>query len=57
MAISPDDEVRAAAIEQVRKLRDLHGGRIPRHALMQGMGGLEVPTAPATGFRVSCPRR
>jgi putative restriction endonuclease len=45
MAISPDDEVRAAAIAQVRHLRDLYGGRIPRHTLMEGvtLGGQRIP--------------
>lgn len=32
-----DAEVRAAALEKVRQLRDEHGGWIPRDALMQGI--------------------
>jgi len=37
MANSLDDELRAAAPAQVRRLRDLYGGRIPRAALMDGI--------------------
>lgn len=37
MHSSLDDAVRAAAIAKVRQLRDLHGGRIPRSALMEGV--------------------
>jgi putative restriction endonuclease len=39
------DEVRAAAMAKVRRLRDLHGSRIPRSALMEGVtvGGQRVP--------------
>lgn len=36
-AILPDDEVRAAALATVRRLRDLHGGRIPAEALRDGI--------------------
>ena len=45
MPDSLDDAIRAAAIEQVRRLRDLYGGRIPRAALMEGvtLGGQRVP--------------
>ncbi|HTI65223.1 MAG TPA: HNH endonuclease [Gemmatimonadaceae bacterium] len=45
MASSIDDDLRAAAIEQVRRLRELHGGRIPRSALMDGiaLGGQRIP--------------
>jgi putative restriction endonuclease len=45
MAISVDDEVRAAALTQIRRLRDLYGGRIPRDALMEGVtvSGQRVP--------------
>ena len=45
MPSSLDDEIRAAAIEQVRRLRDSYGGRIPRHALMEGItvGGQRIP--------------
>jgi putative restriction endonuclease len=45
MASSVDDEVRAAAFALVRQLRDLHGGRIPRSALMDGitLGGQRIP--------------
>lgn len=32
-----DDVVRAAALAKVRQLREVHGGRIPRAALMQGV--------------------
>jgi putative restriction endonuclease len=32
-----DDEIRAAALAQVRRLRDTYGGRIPRSALMEGI--------------------
>jgi putative restriction endonuclease len=32
-----DDEVRAAALVQVKRLRDRYGGRIPRSALMEGI--------------------
>lgn len=40
-----DDEVRAAALSQVRRLRDRHGGRIPRAALMEGitLQGVRIP--------------
>ena len=37
MASSLDDEVRAAAMAQVRRLRDIYGGRIPRSELMEGI--------------------
>src|ERR1041385_8846125 len=42
---SIDDELRGAAIVQVRRLRDLHGGRIPRSALMGGVAvdGHRIP--------------
>jgi putative restriction endonuclease len=45
MASSVDDELRAAAMAQVRRLRDLNGSRIPRSALMEGVtvGGQRVP--------------
>ncbi len=45
MASSVDDDVRAAAFALVRKLRDLHGGRIPRAALMEGvtLGNERIP--------------
>lgn len=41
----PDDVVRAAAIMRTRQLRDTYGGRIPRAALMEGVGiyGQRVP--------------
>jgi putative restriction endonuclease len=32
-----DSEIRAAALEKVRQLRDINGGRIPRAALMEGV--------------------
>jgi putative restriction endonuclease len=40
-----DDELRAAATAQVRRLLDLHARRIPRSALMEGVtvGGQRVP--------------
>lgn len=37
MTIFRDDEVRAAALVHVKRLRDRHGGRIPRSALMEGI--------------------
>jgi putative restriction endonuclease len=37
MANTIDDEIRAAAMAQVRYLRDLYGGRIPRSSLMEGI--------------------
>lgn len=45
MPSSLDDEVRAAAMAQVRRLRDLYGGRIPRTALMEGvsLNGQRIP--------------
>src|SRR5690606_34446188 len=45
MISSLDAEVRAAAIERVRRLRDVYGGRIPRSALMEGVTirGQRVP--------------
>ena len=45
MANSLDDEIRAAAMAQVRRLRDLYGGRIPRSALMEGVSvrGQRIP--------------
>jgi len=45
MSSSVDDEVRAAAMAQVRQLRDIHGGRIPRSALMAGVSlrGQRIP--------------
>ena len=45
MASSLDDEIRAAAVAQVRRLRDLYGGRIPRSALMEGISvrGQRIP--------------
>lgn len=45
MASAFDDEIRAAAMAQVRRLRDLYGGRIPRSALMEGvsLGGQRIP--------------
>jgi len=45
MRDSPDDEIRAAAMARVRRLRDLHGGRIPRSALMEGItiAGRRIP--------------
>ena len=40
-----DAEIRAAALEKVRQLRDIHGGRIPREALMGGVtiNGERIP--------------
>jgi hypothetical protein len=32
-----DDEVRGAALAKVQHLRELHAGRIPRAALMEGV--------------------
>lgn len=45
MPFSLDDEIRAAAMEQVRHLRELYGGRIPRSALMDGVpvAGRRIP--------------
>lgn len=45
MPNSVDDEIRSAAIAQVRQLRELYGGRIPRSALMDGIiyGGQRIP--------------
>lgn len=45
MPFSLDDEIRAAAMEQVRHLRELYGGRIPRSALMDGVtvAGQRIP--------------
>lgn len=45
MADSADDEIRAAALTQVRILRDKYGGRIPRTALMEGivLHGQRIP--------------
>lgn len=45
MTIPTDDEVRAAAIAQVSRLRNLYGGRIPRAALMEGivLNGTRIP--------------
>lgn len=45
MPSSLDDEIRAAAIEHVRRIRDLYGGRIPRQVLMDGIiiAGERVP--------------
>lgn len=45
MTTTLDDEIRAAAMEQVRRLRDTTGGRIPRAALMDGVfvRGARVP--------------
>jgi putative restriction endonuclease len=45
MSFSLDDEVRAAAIAQVRHLREVYAGRIPRSALMEGIviRGQRVP--------------
>ena len=45
MSSSVDDDVRAAAMAQVRQLRDIHGGRIPRSALMAGVSlrGQRIP--------------
>jgi putative restriction endonuclease len=45
MPNSLDDEIRAAAMAQVRRLRDLNGGRIPRSALMEGitLRGQRIP--------------
>ncbi len=37
MTAFSDDEVRAAALATVRRLRDAYGGRIPRAALMEGI--------------------
>jgi putative restriction endonuclease len=37
MAQFTDTEIRAAALEKVRQLRGMHGGRIPRDALMEGV--------------------
>jgi putative restriction endonuclease len=37
MPSSLDDEIRAAAMAQVRQLWDRYGGRIPRSALMEGV--------------------
>ena len=37
MTSSLDEEVRGAAMARVRQLRDKHGGRIPRSALMEGV--------------------
>jgi putative restriction endonuclease len=43
--LAVDDEVRAAALEQVRRLRERFGGRIPRAELMAGITvrGQRVP--------------
>lgn len=40
-----DDEVRAAAIAKVQRLRDIYGGRVPRASLMEGveLHGERVP--------------
>jgi putative restriction endonuclease len=40
-----DENVRAAALAEIRRLRDLHGGRIARSALMEGVtvDGQRVP--------------
>jgi putative restriction endonuclease len=40
-----DEEVRAAALALVKQLRDKHGGRIPRQALMEGVSirGVRIP--------------
>jgi putative restriction endonuclease len=45
MTTALDDEIRAAAMAQVRRLRDLYGGRMPRSALMEGITvrGQRVP--------------
>src|SRR5690348_7828984 len=45
MANPFDDEIRAAAMAEVRRLRELYGGRIPRTALMDGISwrGERVP--------------
>lgn len=45
MASFSDDQVRAAAFAKVRHLWELHGGRIPRQALMEGfrIGETRVP--------------
>jgi hypothetical protein len=52
MAISVDDEVRAAALTQIRRLRDLYGGRIRRDALMEGVtvSGQRVPIRARVGI-------
>lgn len=40
-----DPEIRAAALVKIQLLRELHGGRIPRGALMEGItvGGERIP--------------
>ena len=40
-----DADIRAAALEKVRRLRDIHAGRIPRDALMEGItiNGERIP--------------
>lgn len=45
MPVLSDDEVRAAALAKIQLLRELHGGRIPRAALMEGitLGGQRIP--------------
>src|SRR5688500_20365009 len=45
MADAADDLVRSAAMAKVRYLRELHGGRIPRTALMEGitLDGTRIP--------------
>jgi putative restriction endonuclease len=37
VASATSDEIRAAALAQVRRLRDMYGGRIPRAALLEGL--------------------
>jgi putative restriction endonuclease len=40
-----DEEVRAAALRKIQQLREVHGGRIPRAALMEGIDirGVRIP--------------
>src|SRR5688572_29883640 len=58
MADAADDLVRSAAMAKVRYLRELHGGRIPRTALMEGitLEGTRIPistTRRASSSRLS----
>ena len=45
MTFSDDDRIRSAAMTKVMQLRELHGGRIPRAALMEGVmiDGQRIP--------------
>jgi putative restriction endonuclease len=45
VASATGDEIRAAALAQVRRLRDMYGGRIPRAALLEGLpiGNERIP--------------